>query len=221
MKKYFALIGELLVMSVLLLTSCKSNEEKATELIKKELSKTLYDFDSYQPIETVVREAKETAYNDSACWNTAGTLTVGVERFIDYLKDAKSTSAYVSIWGRPSHHSSSFSDQQYFKYKKEMDDAIAKANKAARICNEIADTLSGMVKTLDTNKIIGWEVNHSFRCKTRGGRPEIAHFRFVMDKDFSRIIIIEDTENKTYQGVHEIIEKILVGWDNLDTIDLN
>ena len=61
----------LLLALPLAFTSCKSNEDKANELVKNELSKTLYDFESYEPIETKVSEAYETAYNDTTCFRQA------------------------------------------------------------------------------------------------------------------------------------------------------
>lgn len=53
------------------LLGCKSKEEKAEELIKKSLFQSLYDFDSYSPIETIVKEAYEIPKNDSALFNIA------------------------------------------------------------------------------------------------------------------------------------------------------
>ena len=41
----------------LLLCSCQSREEKVAELIKQEMFKTLYDFESYEPIETKIDSA--------------------------------------------------------------------------------------------------------------------------------------------------------------------
>ena len=37
-----------------MLVGCQSREEKAAELIKQEMFKTLYDFESYEPIETKI-----------------------------------------------------------------------------------------------------------------------------------------------------------------------
>ena len=54
-----------LLVAIIALVGCKSKEEKAAEMIKKELFKTLYDFDSYQPIETKVDSAFYSAYTDS------------------------------------------------------------------------------------------------------------------------------------------------------------
>ena len=44
----------LLLLLSFAIVGCKSNEEKAADLIKKELSKSLFDFESYSPIETTV-----------------------------------------------------------------------------------------------------------------------------------------------------------------------
>lgn len=43
--------------AIFILSGCKSKEEKALEIIKNEMFKTLYDFESYQPIETKIDSA--------------------------------------------------------------------------------------------------------------------------------------------------------------------
>lgn len=42
----------IVVSATMLLSGCKSKEEKANELIKDDMFKVLYDFASYEPIET-------------------------------------------------------------------------------------------------------------------------------------------------------------------------
>lgn len=64
----------LLLFFPILMVACQSKEEKAAELIKNELSKTLYDFESYSPIETTVTEAKLSVYTDTVCWKKANIL---------------------------------------------------------------------------------------------------------------------------------------------------
>ena len=54
--------------------SCQSKEEKAIKLIQNELSKTLYDYESYSPIETIVTEAKQNIYNDTTFWRQANFI---------------------------------------------------------------------------------------------------------------------------------------------------
>ena len=48
MKKSILVLATVIVAFTV--TSCKSKEEKAEELIKQELSHVLYDIESYEPI---------------------------------------------------------------------------------------------------------------------------------------------------------------------------
>lgn len=209
------------VLVPFLFTCCKSKEDKAAELIKTELSKTLYDFDSYQPIETIVKEAKGTAYNDSLCWAKAAVLSVGMEQYIEKAHEATQSVERAQIWGAPSYYSSSYSDRKFYEYMKEGRNNIVEANLAAMVCNGIADSLNRMIQGLDTTNIIGWEVQHSFRCKTRGGDSEIAHYRYVIDKKFKKVLIQEDTESKNDKHIREAMQMVIDGWNNIEIIDFN
>lgn len=209
-----------LFICTLLIVSCKSKEERAENLIRSELSKTLYDYDSYKPIETTVKVAKANAYNDSNCWNQAGVLAYGLSQVVDNVRDARNALEHMQIWGRPTYYSSSYSDNQYYKYKDEHEDAVAKANIAIITCNSLAETLRDSIAKLDTTQVIGWEVNHSFRCKTKGGDSEIAHYRYVISKNFKTVILREDTESKKDKDIHDALETVLEGWEDLKTIQL-
>lgn len=46
-----------LALLLVLLVSCSSNEDKANRLIKKEMKKTLFIADSYEPVETQLDSA--------------------------------------------------------------------------------------------------------------------------------------------------------------------
>lgn len=214
------LVGAMLILSLGVLTGCKSKEEKAAELIKTELSKTLYDFDSYQPIETTVKEAKSTPYNDSLCWAKAAVLAVGMNQYIEKVHEATNSVERAQIWGAPTYYSSSYSDRNYYKYLEEGRSAMVEANLSAIVCNDIADSLSAIIQCLDTSVVIGWEVQHSFRCKTRGGSPEIAHYRYVVDKKFKKVLLREDSESKDDKHTREAIEMVVDGWNAISTVDL-
>lgn len=202
-----------------LVCSCKSKEEKAEELIRTELSKTLYDFDSYQPIETKVSVAKCNMYNDTACWKLGHTLAYGMEQFLEYKEKIEDARDHMNIWGRPSYYSSSYSDNQYYKYKAEAEEAVTLAMAALLVNKQIADELKDSVNALDTTQVIGWEVVHDFRCKTRGGSPEIGHYRYVISKDFKTVYICEDTESSRDKHTREALETILTDYWDMDNSD--
>lgn len=184
------------IISIVMLISCQSKEEKAAEFIKNELSKTLYDFESYQPIETTVTEAKMTMFNDSVCWRKAAELVYGMKEAAEYVDKADRAEAYMNIWGSPSYYSSTYSDSQYYKYKEEYEENLEMAITAFDFCKSIADNLKVQIAGLDTAKVIGWEVIHRFRCKTSGGKSTIGDYRYVLDKDFKTIILQEDMDEE-------------------------
>ena len=195
----------------ILMVSCQSKEEKAAEFIKNELSKTLYDFESYQPIETTVTEAKMTMYNDSACWKKAAALAYGMKKATEYLEETKEAKEHMDIWGRPSYYSSSYSDNQYYKYKEEYEDNLEKAKNAYEICKSIAAELKDQIAKLDTAKVIGWEAKHRFRCKTKGGNSTIGDYRYVLDKDFKNVILQEDVDDEDETAIRDVLKSVANG----------
>ena len=208
------------IICIAVFASCKSKEEKAEELIRTELSKTLYDFDSYKPIETTVKVAKANAFNDSTCWNKASVLAYGLSQVVENVKEASNATEHMAIWGKPTYYSSSYSDNQYYKYKSERDEYIAKANLAIILCNSIANNLADTIAKLDTSQVVGWEVIHDFRCKTRGGNSEIGHYRYIVSKNFKEILLWEDTEQKSHKDTRDALETVVSGWEDLTPIDL-
>lgn len=209
----------LIVVAFLLMCSCKSKEDRAEELIRSELSKTLYDFDSYQPIETKVSVAKCNMYNDTACWRLGKTLAYGMEQFLEYKEKIEDAKDHMNIWGRPTYYSSSYSDNQYYKYKAQAEDAVTHAMASLLVNKQIADELKDSVNALDTTQVIGWEVVHNFRCKTRGGNPEIGHYRYVISRDFKTVYICEDTENARDNHTREALETILTDYLDMNDTD--
>lgn len=195
----------------ILFTACKSKEEKAAELIKNELSKTLYDFESYEPVETKVKEAKNSAYNDSTCLNMAMAIAYAMNKGSKAADEAKEASDRADIWGPPTYYSSSYSDNQYRKYKNEAKEKYAEAMATFAIVKSLGTALEDSIKALDGNKIIGWEVSHRFRCKTRGGMSTFGDYRYIIDKDFKKVIFSEDTDDDDFKKTHDIIESAIKG----------
>lgn len=211
MKKNILLFSLVIVLAFV---GCKSKEDKAADLIRKELAKTLYDFDSYQPIETTVVEAKNTMYNDSACWAQARIFYAACAKLTSYTDAMKEDLDHIDIWGPPSYYSSSYSDRKYYEYREKYNDDLSKAEAALSTCKIKAKELKATIFSLDTTQVIGWEVTHHFRCKTRGGMPDLGHYRYIIDKKFERILLIEDLDDET-DGARVSLESVRAGrWDD-------
>lgn len=191
---------------ILSLSACKSKEDKAADLIRLSLSKTLYDFDSYEPIETTVKEAHLTAYNDTTCFRLALSVSISMKKAKDALDEANDAIEYMNIWGPPTHYSSSYSDKKYYKYRDKAKEKHKEAQTYIMISKTIGTSLEDSIQVLDNNKIIGWEVRHRFRCKTRGGHNAIGDYRYIIDKDFKNIVFEEDMDNEDYSKAREAIK---------------
>lgn len=200
----------------LMLASCKSNERKAEEFIRTELSKTLLDFNSYEPIETTVVEAYENAYNDSWCFQQALTISQCMKNVEDYKEAMSDAREHMDIWGAPSYYSSSYSDNQFYKYKAQVEENLSKLKTELALIRVLGIALQDSIKCLDTVKMIGWEVKHRFRCKTRGGQSAIADYRYIFDKKFENVILREDMDDDDYSEAMEWLE--FAGTNGFDEI---
>ncbi len=198
-------------------TACKSKEDKATELVKNELSKTLYDFESYEPIETKVSEAYQTAYNDTTCYSMAIGIAYVMDKCSKALDESKDAQEHAEIWGPPTYYSSSYSDSQYRKYLDKANEKREEALRGYELFKTMGSALEDSIKYLDNKKVIGWEIKHRFRCKTKGGQNTIADYRYVVDPDFEIVYFCEDTDDNDYKQAREVIEAALKG--ELTSID--
>lgn len=217
-KKTFSLLMTMLpIVAALLLTGCQSKEEKADELIRKELFKTLYDFESYQPIETTIKEAKLNLYNDTAFWRLGAVLAYSMDQSMEHIEKSKEAENHMNIWGPPTAYSSSYSDRRYYEYRNEYMEHLEKALEIGRTCKSLAGTMRDSLLQCDTTQVIGWEVSHRFRCKTRGGNLAIGDYRYIVDKDFENIILREDKDDDDDKKIRAALGTVLTDyWDQIN-----
>ena len=208
----------ILVLSTVILataaTSCKSKEEKAAELIKKELSYELYDFQSYEPITTVVTEAKDIPTNNEDCLIQARTANERCAAALEHVKDAKTALEFMNLWGPPTKCSSSYSNSKYYEYKDDYVNAMQIANVYIKHYNSAIDELDSLIKNTNPSETIGYNVEHSFRCRTKGGFWTIEHCKFLVDKDFETIIFMDEKGDAA-----DLIESVQNGNGKIDTLN--
>lgn len=199
----------LLVITSIFFAGCKSKEEKAQEAIKKEMFKTLYDFKSYEPIETKVDSSFYSIYTDTTILKHGymiAAILKNANESLEKVKDAKST---MDIWGDLY---SSYSVIKYNEAKEEFNKYMNEAELYLEMIKAESDTIKSLAKKNNNKKIFnGWKVIHKFRCKTKGGDPTIGNYIYIFDKDMENIIYQEDTEdedlNKAKDLIKEAIEK--------------
>ena len=203
-----------ILLSVVLFSSCKSREEKAAELIKQEMFKTLYDFESYEPVETKIDSAFTSVYTDSviiAYAYIARSFLDDAQEGLDKVKDAQRT---VEIW-RDSY--SSYGRSKYEEAYNEMKERLDEVKSKMNIVNRYMDS----IRSASINfrpQFCGWEATHRFRCKTKGGNFDLGDYIYIFDKDLENIIYKEDVNDDSNSKIKSLIDEAIHS-DKEDDVD--
>ena len=88
---------------------------------------------------------------------------------------------------------------------------MEKATTSYELFKVIAEGLKDTLQIVNTEKIVGWEVKHRFRCKTKGGHSTIGDYRYVMDEDFEKVLIHEDMDDDDSKNIRDMIKFIIDG----------
>ena len=191
--------------AIFILSGCKSKEEKALEIIKNEMFKTLYDFESYQPIETKIDSAFLSAYTDSVIIKHGYILNEFLKDANEALKEIKEANRDMGIW---SDSYSSYGREQNYEAKEKADKGLKKANLYIEIMNAQSDTIKQLVQNIKPD-FYGWKVTHKFRCKTKGGNSTIGDYIYYFDKNVKNIIYQEDTEDEDLVKIKNLIKEAI------------
>lgn len=194
-----------IALSALIFVGCKSREEKAAELIKQDMFKTLYDFESYEPIETKIDSAFTSIYTDTLALLYANGANIIFENMDNAKTEYENARSTMEIW---SDSYTSLGRDKFNEAKQVVDNYLPQIDKAL---NQIEETYANIRNRNDKigRSFIGWQAKHKFRCKTKGGNFDIGNYLYVFDRNFSRIISVNDLDNKDTHQLSEIINDAL------------
>ncbi len=179
-------------IALVALAACASKEKKAEALIKDYMFKSLYDFDSYQVVETKIDSAFFSPYTDAEIMEAAGIAAEALKEYNSHYEKAQRAVRSMNIW---SDSYSSYGSSQYKEYKNEAAEEL----KEMKVYFLVYLDHLKKIKELNANLpdgFKGWEVNHSFRCKTKGGQSALGHYLFITDKKVKSILYNEDSEDE-------------------------
>jgi hypothetical protein len=187
--------------------SCQTKEDKANKLIKENMYKTLYDFASYEPIETIIDSAFTSIYRDSSILHKAHMIDVLLDLSSEYLEKAKDSSSSMEIWS-DSYSYSSYGRSKYNSARDEVNEFLGKSKNYLNITYLYQDSIKIEVSNF-TKTFIGWQANHKFRCKTKGGSSSLADYIYVFDKEFKKILYYEDTDDEKVKTAKKLIDEMI------------
>ena len=178
-----------------LLIGCKSNEQKAEALIKEYMFKNLYDFDSYEAVETIIDSAYYSPKLNQQVMSLALDAVEKYKASKEHEKKLEDARREMSIWNGGW---SSSSRREYDKARKTALKELIKCEEAERDWAEDILQISELIKTLPED-FVGWNVNHRFRCNTRGGNKSLGDYLFVMDEKIKTIIQVFDLDDNDFK----------------------
>ena len=189
---------------VLLLSACQSKEEKANEMIKEELYKTLYDFSSYEPIETTIDSAFTSIYKDSTILYNAILLQATMKLADEKLEEIRDAFSSIEIW---QNSYSSYGRRKFYELREKIEEDLEEAKVYQKLMNEIT---IGMKKEIDKFEptFYGFQATHRFRCKTKGGNFTLADYLYIFDEDFKTILSKTDLDNEDEKKLRSLIDEV-------------
>ena len=173
--------------AIFILTGCKSKEEKALEAIKNEMFKTLYDFESYQPVETKIDSAFLSIYTDSTILKHGYVSSAILDEVKTTLEEVKDGNRTAKIW---SDSYSSYGREQYNEAREKADKGLKKLDIYFEAINAHYDTIRQLAQNINPD-FYGWKVTHKF------------------DKKIKNIIYKEDTEDEELTTVKGLIKEAI------------
>ncbi len=190
------------MISALVLCGCGKNiEEQAQEAVKNELHKTLYYFDSYEPLETKVDSAFNTPENNpdvNEFMRSVWEQMDQVKEFAAELENAERTIASLS-------DARKLGGSFAYDYNEAVKDKVyveTKIKDNLKVVYENALKFSKFISQADSS-FIGWRVMHTYRAKTRGGDPSIGREVYIFSKDFKKVLL-----NLKYDEYISLVDQI-------------
>ena len=204
-----------LMAITIMLVVCQSREEKAAELIKQEMFKTLYDFESYEPIETKIDSAFTSIYSDTLALLYANKVKDMFDELDEAKSDYENAKSSMEIWA------DSYSTLGRYKFneaRQKVKDYIDKINSTLEVTDGIYEKIKKRNIEIG-HKFIGWKAQHKFRCKTKGGNFDLGYYIYVFDKDMKSIIYKEDLDNDSNDRLKGYIHEAITEDEKNEPVD--
>lgn len=194
-----------IIVSILIISGCKSREEKAVELIKKDLL-SQHDLSGYEAVETKIDSAFISAHTDSIILNLANRINTRItdeaELYLLKLKEKESLINLFKISGLTN------SDELFIQAAYEFKDYSDKLSACYKTMQLDQDSIIERAKTLSKD-FSGWQVSHAFKFNGDDGESYTADYIYVFDKDFNKILYSANINDENYISVKSLIDEAL------------
>jgi len=165
----------------------------------------MYDFSSYEPIETKIDSAFSSIYRDSLIIIYAYLAKQETENINECVNNVRQAHSTMEIYF------DSRSSSGRLRYDRARREAEENLNKAKESLDYMKSLYGLMRERSDTFKkeFIGWQATHRYRAKTRGGHYALGDNLYIFDYRLDNIIHKEDLDDEEIQSLRKIIDEAL------------
>ena len=196
----------LLFLACACLFSCQSRDAKISKLIKDQMFKTLYDFESYEPIETSqIDSVFTTIYTDSIVMDQAVLIVATMKICDEYLEEVEEHYRTIEVW------EDSYSTTGRRKVRNALDKLVEigeKLQAGSKLVEEAQTVIKERNKNFESS-FIGWSVTHKFRCKNKGGNFDLGTYKYVFDPKLEKVLYTVDEDSDDNKEVNSIIKGVI------------
>lgn len=194
----------LLILSMVLVSCSKSNEEKAQSLADEAIKKTLYIPDSYEPVSLELDSAFAPFDSNEFVQVVLQMcqVTMDLQEANEELEDAESD---MAIWN--GNYMSEYDKIQYNKAKAKYDKAqktILKETEKVQPLREEFLKLKSLKR-----EFIGFKALVTYRAKNNAGNVLMGQDFVTFNKELTEVKSITNTEDESYQMFKECSKMFL------------
>lgn len=195
----------LLITCVVMLVGCQSKEEKAKELIKDHMFKTLLNFESYEPIEfSIIDSVFSDIYSDSLVRNNAYKYMAYGELFKEISEEVDYNLEIAGIYNN-SYYAAGI--RKFNEARNKAKEGINKMDEYLANQKESADSIYLLSNKFEP-RFIGFKLNHRYRCKNRGGGFCISDYTFIFDPNIEKILSYYEPDNDEEKSIRQVIDDL-------------
>lgn len=180
-------------------SNCR-NGAKKKECVRYAVKESLYLFNSYDPIRTIVVSAFAPMDNPAFFEKTLKLYELGVE-MEDCDHEMKLAKSSMMIW---SGSWDAYSKNEYNQSKEEYENYVAKMETLQKKGEKLGEELKGIAE--QGRSFIGWKVTHSYRMQNNAGQTLIGETVFILDPDMTQVLADYNTDDSDYKNVQMMYE---------------
>lgn len=205
------------------LSGCKGRDERIQDGISAELKGVLYNFSSYEPVNTTVDSLFQSPETLSEIVDLAIQMDQparDMEKCVEQYNKAKGNAALFDLPYRDP-----YAQHQIDMAQSEMNGCKEKIEMYRADIVEILKEMYPLINSLDDSdgNLQGWLVSQRFKCLTNNGKPTFGDYVFLFDKDAEecKVAIPRDEYEKMWEFIerlYKVPEETFM--EKIDSIDL-